>query len=177
MAPWAGRGPILGNNPFGIAVPARRHPPVVLNMAASVAAGGKIQLSAKQGRSIPADWAFDARGRPTTDARTAWERLVVRPIDEHKGYGMALMMAILDALLPGAAIGAADGDLHGDFVTAQDVGHFMQAIEVGRIGDAEAFRSRVDALIDDARRDASGRLRRDPRPWRAGGSARGGEPA
>jgi LDH2 family malate/lactate/ureidoglycolate dehydrogenase len=148
MAPWGGAEPLLGNNPFGIAVPAGRHPPVVLDMALSVAAGGKIQLAAKEGRSIPADWAFDPQGRPTTDARVAWERLMVRPVGEYKGYGMAFMVAVLAALVPAAAVGGAVGDLHGDFVTTQDVGHFMQAIDVGRLVGADDFRSRVDQLID-----------------------------
>ena len=148
MAPWGGAEPRLGNNPFGIAVPAGRHPPVVLDMALSVAAGGKVQLAAKQGASIPADWAFDRQGRPTTDAREAWQRLMVRPLGEHKGYGMAFMMAILAALLPDTSVGAAVGDLHGDFETVQDVGHFMQVVDVGQLTDLAAFRARVDALID-----------------------------
>jgi LDH2 family malate/lactate/ureidoglycolate dehydrogenase len=148
MAPWGGAEPRLGNNPFAIAIPTGRHPPLVLDMALSVAAGGKVQLAAKEGRSIPADWAFDERGQPTSDASVAWRRLMVRPVGEYKGYGMALMVAILAAMVPGSAVGDAVGDLHGDFETVQDVGHFMQAIDVTRIGDDAGFRSRVDALID-----------------------------
>ena len=148
MAPWGGAEPQLGNNPIGVAVPAGRHRPVVLDMALSVAAGGKIQLAAKQGQAIPVDWALDPQGRPTTDARVAWERLMVRPLGEHKGYGMAFVVAILAALVPSAAVGAAVGDLHGDYATVQDVGHFMQAIDIGRIAEPDAFRARVDELID-----------------------------
>lgn len=148
MAPWGGADPLLGNNPFGVAIPAGRHPAVVLDMAMSVAAGGKIQLAAKEGRQIPDDWALGPDGRPTTDARLAWQRLMVRPLGGHKGYAMALVIALLAAVLPDAAIGDAVGDLHGDFQTKQDVGHFMQVVDVGRFDEPGAFRARVDEMID-----------------------------
>ena len=148
MAPWGGAVPLLGNNPFGVGIPAERHDPVILDMALSVVAGGKIQLAAKTGRKIPADWAYDGQGRPTTDAVEAWSHLMVRPLGDYKGYAMAFVVALMSALLSNAAFGADVKDLHEDFVNPQNVGHYMQAIDVRRFREPASFRRAVDAAID-----------------------------
>jgi LDH2 family malate/lactate/ureidoglycolate dehydrogenase len=148
MAPWGGTVPLLGNNPFGVGIPAGRHDPVILDMALSIAAGGKIQLAAKTGRKIPKDWAYDRHGRPTTDAVEAWSHLMVRPLGDYKGYAMAFVVALLSALLSDAAFGADVKDLHEDFVNPQNVGHYMQAIDVRRFREPASFRRAVDAAID-----------------------------
>lgn len=148
MAPWGGTEPMLGNNPFGVAIPAFQSPPIILDMAMSVAAGGKIILAAKSGRQIPPEWALDESGRPTTDASVALRRLLVRPLGDHKGYAMALVVGILAGLLPGAAFGRGVRDLRADFVNPQDVGHMVMAVDLGRFGDPIEFRQRVDEAID-----------------------------
>src|SRR5918993_747591 len=89
MVPWGGAEPMLGNNPFAIAFPRRGAPPVVLDMACSVAARGKIIVAAKEGRAIPPDWAVDREGQPTTDARAALEGFVA-PVGGPKGYALTL---------------------------------------------------------------------------------------
>jgi LDH2 family malate/lactate/ureidoglycolate dehydrogenase len=66
----------------------------------------------------------------------------------YKGYGLALMVAMLAAVLPGAAFGREVGDLYREVTQAQNVGHFVQAIDVGRFMDPEEFERRVDAAID-----------------------------
>ena len=68
MVPWGGKEAMLGNNPFAVAFPQRGEPPLVLDMACSVAARGKIIVAAKEGVAIPAGWAVDRDGMPTTDA-------------------------------------------------------------------------------------------------------------
>jgi LDH2 family malate/lactate/ureidoglycolate dehydrogenase len=148
MAPWGGASPLLGNNPFGVGIPAGRHDPVILDMALSVVAGGKILLAAKTGQEIPPDWAYDRHGRPTTDAVEAWEHLMVRPVGDYKGYAMAFVVALLSALLSDAALGADVKDLHEDFSNPQNVGHYMQAIDIRRFRDLGTFGRAVDAAID-----------------------------
>ncbi len=148
MAPWGGVMPLLGNNPFGVGIPAGSHDPVILDMALSVVAGGKIQLAAKTGRNIPPDWAYDREGRPTTDAVEAWDHLMVRPLGDYKGYAMAFVVALISALLSDAAFGADVKDLHEDFVNPQNVGHYMQAIDIRRFRESAAFRRAVDRAID-----------------------------
>ena len=73
MAPWGGLEALLGNNPFGIAVPAMEHPPLVLDVSFSVAAGGKILLAAKRGERIPDTWAIGTNGLPELDSARASE--------------------------------------------------------------------------------------------------------
>jgi LDH2 family malate/lactate/ureidoglycolate dehydrogenase len=147
MAPFGGAEGLIGNNPIGIAIPTRHAPPLVLDFAMSVAAGGKIRLAAETGESIPQDWALDLTGSPTTDPLVALEG-TVQPLAGYKGYGLAFMVAMLCAVLPGAAFGRDVTDLYRDFTRAQNVGHFVQAIDVGRFGDVEAFEARVDAAIE-----------------------------
>lgn len=147
MAPFGGAEGLIGNNPVGIAIPTRNAPPLVLDLAMSVAAGGKIRLAAETGESIPEDWALDTTGRPTTDPLSALEG-TVRPLAGYKGYGLAFMVAMLSAVLPAAAFGRDVTDLYRNFTRAQNVGHFLQVIDVGRFGDVRAFEERVDSAIE-----------------------------
>jgi LDH2 family malate/lactate/ureidoglycolate dehydrogenase len=117
MAPFGGAERLLGNNPLGIAIPTHEAPPLVLDLAMSVAAGGKIRVAAETGDPIPEEWALDATGNPTTDARAALEG-TVQPLAGYKGYGLALMVAVLSAILPGAAFGREVSDLYREFTHA-----------------------------------------------------------
>jgi LDH2 family malate/lactate/ureidoglycolate dehydrogenase len=76
IAPFGTTTPFLGTNPLSIAVPAKAHKPIVLDMAMSTVARGKIRLSAMKGEKIPLDWGLDAGGNPTDDptrrSRAAW---------------------------------------------------------------------------------------------------------
>src|SRR5450756_2716469 len=87
MAPWGGITPLLGNNPFGVAIPAGKEFPVVLDMAQSVVARGKIAHAVKTGSPIPPTWALNRHGEPTTDAKEGYAGLV-QPVGGYKGYGM-----------------------------------------------------------------------------------------
>jgi LDH2 family malate/lactate/ureidoglycolate dehydrogenase len=146
MAPWGGTKPVLGNNPFAVAIPALKNPPVVLDMAMSVAAGGKIMLAAKTGESIPDSWALDTDGRPTTDPRAALKG-TVRPVGDYKGYGLSLVIGMIAGILTGAAFGEDVTDLYEDLTRPQNVGHLMQAIDISRFAETSVFRSAVDNAI------------------------------
>jgi LDH2 family malate/lactate/ureidoglycolate dehydrogenase len=71
MAPWGGRAKAIGNNPWSIAAPAGKHAPMILDIANTAVARGKVYLARSRGEAIPEGWALDAEGRPTTDARAA----------------------------------------------------------------------------------------------------------
>ncbi|MGA2513987.1 MAG: Ldh family oxidoreductase [Candidatus Limnocylindrales bacterium] len=148
MAPWGAIEALLGNNPFGIAVPTATHPPLVLDISFSVAAGGKILLAAKRGDPLPSDWAIGPDGLPETEAARAAGNLLVRPVGDHKGYGLALMVAVMSALLPNAAFGREVRNMRTDFEQAQNVGHWFHAIDVKCFSDPKDFRERVDRAID-----------------------------
>jgi LDH2 family malate/lactate/ureidoglycolate dehydrogenase len=148
MPPWGAAEPLLGNNPFGIAVPAKNHPHLVLDISFSVVAGGKVLLAAKRGEQIPPTWALGPDGLPETDAVRAAQNVVVQPLGGHKGYGLALMMAMLAAILPGAAFGRDVQSMRDDFAGAQDVGHWFSVVDPASFGDPDEFRARVDHAID-----------------------------
>ena len=67
MAPWGGRQKAVGTNPWSWAAPAGSHPPMVLDIANTGVARGKVYLAKQRGLPIPEGWAIDASGRPTTD--------------------------------------------------------------------------------------------------------------
>jgi len=147
MAVWGSRGRALGTNPLAVAVPAGRHGPIVVDMASSVVARGKIVEAAKRGEPIPPGWALDPEGRPTTDPVAA-EAGVVLPFAGPKGSAMAVLVDVLCGVLSGAAFGRQVNNLYADFTNAQNNGQFMMAIDVAAFMPLEAFRGRVDDLVD-----------------------------
>ena len=145
MAPFGGTEKILGNNPFGYAVPALRHPPVVLDMAQSVVAFGKIDMAKTTGSRIPDTWALDIGGNPVTDPKKAFS---LQPICGYKGYGLSFMMTLLCAVLPGVPYGPALVDLLSDSSEPQNGGQLMQVINIGALMDVNAFKKRVDEAVE-----------------------------
>jgi len=100
MAPWGGRKKTIGANPWSWACPAGSHPPMVLDIANTGVARGKIYLAKQKGQSIPEGWAINAAGAPTTDPAEAIEGIIL-PMAQHKGYAIALMMDMLSGVLTG----------------------------------------------------------------------------
>jgi L-2-hydroxycarboxylate dehydrogenase (NAD+) len=100
--PWGGAEPVLGTNALAIGIPS--DPPVLLDMATSVAARGKIVQAAKEGKPIPLGWAVDEEGNPTTDPLKALKG-ALSPFGGVKGYGLGLVLEILAGPLVGAAAG------------------------------------------------------------------------
>jgi LDH2 family malate/lactate/ureidoglycolate dehydrogenase len=93
-------GPMLGNNPFAIAAPRTNGPPIVVDMACSVAARGNILLAARTGEPIPEGWAVDEGGNPTTDAAAALRGSLL-PFAGHKGLGVSIIVELLAGSLSG----------------------------------------------------------------------------
>jgi len=98
LAPWGGKIPLLGTNPICVGLPVDDKDSIILDMAVSVVARGKIRLAALKGEKIPEGWAFDADGNPTTDPKAALKGTLA-PIGGPKGYGLALVVDILCGLL------------------------------------------------------------------------------
>lgn len=147
MPPWGGRRPVLGTNPLAVAVPGGEGGPILLDMATSVVAKGKIQLMAKEGHTtIPAGWALDAEGRPTQDLAAAAAGMML-PVGGPKGYGLALLVEVFSALLSGADYGPHLGNMYTDFDRGQNVGHAFGALEISAFLPLEAFRARMDEMV------------------------------
>lgn len=101
MAAWGGRRAVFGTNPIGFAMPRRNGPPLVIDMALSEVARGKILAASQKGEAIPLGWAVDASGQPTTDAKAALAGTLT-PAGGVKGAALALMVELLAAALTGA---------------------------------------------------------------------------
>lgn len=147
MAPWGGIDLLLSTNPIAVAIPAGKRPPILLDMATTVAAYGKVKLAAQRGEAMPEGWMIDANGNPLTDPnRSAGGSLL--PIGGPKGYGLSLVFGLLAGTLNGAAMGKGVIDYNADDTTVANTGQFIVALDVASFTDPEVFRAEVDTVID-----------------------------
>jgi LDH2 family malate/lactate/ureidoglycolate dehydrogenase len=151
LAPTGGLTPTFGNNPLGVGIPAGQNPPILLDIAMSVAARGKIGLHLAEGKPLPPGWILDRFGRPSTDPADLAAGLGV-PIGGHKGYGLALVLEVLAGVLTGAGF-CWD---HRRKPTQSspvplDYGHFFLALAPELFLPVAEFTARVDRLIEQAK--------------------------
>jgi L-2-hydroxycarboxylate dehydrogenase (NAD+) len=150
LAAWGGLDMLLSTNPIAVGVPAGTEPPIVLDMATTVAAYGKVKTSAQRGETMPEGWMIDRQGKPLTDPKRAGEGLLL-PIGGYKGYGLALVFGLLAGTLNGAAMGRDVVDFNNDDTTATNTGHVIVAINVTMFRDIAKFKTSVDQLVRDIR--------------------------
>jgi LDH2 family malate/lactate/ureidoglycolate dehydrogenase len=147
VVPTFGREARFGTNPMCFAVPTEKELPFVLDMATTTAAAGKLELAARQGKSIPQGWALNERAEATDDPKTAQKARRLLPLGgsreggSHKGYGLAVLVEILCGVLTGT-LTALNGD--------QDPrGHFFAAIRIDTFRPIDEFKRDMDRLIFD----------------------------
>jgi L-2-hydroxycarboxylate dehydrogenase (NAD+) len=150
LPPWGGLDMLLSTNPLAVAVPAGNGPAVVLDMATTVAAYGKVKTKAQRGETMPVGWMMDRNGQPLTDPKRANEGFLL-PIGEYKGYGLALIIGLLAGTLNGAAMGTDVVDFNADDTSATNTGHAIVVISIKAFGDVAEFKRKVDALAVDIR--------------------------
>jgi len=150
MVPWGGAEAMLGNNPFAVALPAGAETPVVLDMACSVAARGKIIVAAKEGVPIPADWAVGPDGQPTTDAVEALKGFV-QPVGGPKGYALTLIIGLLSSMLSGAHFGSEVTHMYDDLERPQNIGHLFGVLPIALFEDVATFHRRMEKAVADIR--------------------------
>ncbi|WP_206789707.1 Ldh family oxidoreductase [Amycolatopsis sp. MtRt-6] len=140
-----GAAPVVGNNPLALAAPVPGRAPIVLDMALSEAALGKIRLAAADGRTIPATWSTDADGIPTTDPVAALAGMLL-PASGPKGYGLAVLVDVLTGVLSGGASGPEVAGLYADTAVPNDCAHFFLALDPAHFGDG--FHERMRTFAD-----------------------------
>ncbi len=145
IAPFGSKTPLLGTNPLAVAIPAAREKPIVLDMATSVVARGRVRLALLEGKKIPPDWALDSRGEPTTDPAGALEGTLAA-IGGPKGSGLSLVIDILCGILTNSSATGAVRNLT-DNSGPGNTGHMFWAIDVEKFGGVESFTQRVDEVI------------------------------
>ncbi len=150
LPPWGGSESLLGTNPMAVAVPAQDEPPIVLDMAPTVAAYGKVRLKAQRGEQMPVGWMIDREGKPLTDPKRADEGHLL-PIGDYKGYGLSLIIGLLAGALNRAALGRDVIDFVKETGKATNTGQAIAALSIEAFMPPEEFKRAVDQLIRDIR--------------------------
>ena len=146
MLAYGSSRPLLGNNPLAIGVPRGARDPIVLDMAMSQAAVGKIGTYLREGKAAPANWGLDADGKPTNDPAAILASRRLLPFGDHKGAGLALMLELLTGALAG-------GMLSQEIVQSDTTGldpnssKLFIALDVDAFVDKERFAQRIDDLL------------------------------
>jgi (2R)-3-sulfolactate dehydrogenase (NADP+) len=159
IAPWGGRRPLYGTNPIAFACPRKERPPLVIDLSMSVVARGKVVAAAQKGEQIPADWALDAEGRPTTDPKAGLQGSMA-PLGGAKGAALALMIEILAAALTGSHFGYEASSFFDAEGPPPHVGQFFLVLDPSFAPD---FGDRVEALCSAIAADHGARLPSDRR--------------
>jgi len=146
LPPWGSTENLLGTNPIAIAVPAEEEPPIVLDMAPTVAAFGKVRLKMQRGEELPVGWMIGRDGKPLTDPKRAEQGLLL-PIGDYKGYGLSLMTGLLAGTLNQAAFGRDVVDFVKEQGKATNTGHAIVAVSVEAFAPVAVFKRQVDSAI------------------------------
>ena len=155
MAPWGSASPFFSTNPLSFGVPAGEERPIIIDMATSVSARGKIILAAKNGMEIPLGWAVDEQGNDTQAPEAALKGVLL-PFGGHKGYAVAVMVEVLAGLLSGAGYGPTMNEHYRRHDVPVNSGNLFAAVDVSRFVPLGEFRRGVDGMIQGIH---SGRVR------------------
>lgn len=158
VVPLWGAERMLGTNPISIAFPGFKNPPIVIDLATSVVAFGKIEQAKRQGKKVPEGWMIDGLGNATTDPEDVYAGGLLplgstREQGGHKGYALSAMVDILTCVLSGANWGpfappfALFEDTPKESV-GKGIGHFFGAMEIDGFEDVEVFKKRIDQWIE-----------------------------
>ncbi|HEX7071194.1 MAG TPA: Ldh family oxidoreductase [Rhodothermales bacterium] len=158
VAPLWGAARMLGTNPIAIAFPGLEEPPVVIDMATSAAAYGKIEIAQREGKPIPETWAIDRNGLSTTDPAAMIDGGALSPLGNtridggHKGFCLSAMVDILSCVLSGANW----GPWAPPFALRQEVparsvgkgiGHFFGAMRIDGFLEPDEFKRQIDDWV------------------------------
>jgi (2R)-3-sulfolactate dehydrogenase (NADP+) len=165
-----GRRPLLGTNPVAAAFPRRparpakaggnpgeAAEPMVIDLALSEVARGRIMVAAKEGRAIPEGWAIDAEGRPTTDPQAALSGAMLA-MGGTKGALLALVVELLCCALTGAAFGFEADSFFVEEGNRPRLGQAILAVDPGALAGQEAFLDRMETLAAAMLADPGTRL-------------------
>jgi LDH2 family malate/lactate/ureidoglycolate dehydrogenase len=145
LAPYGTRTRMTGNNPMAFGLPRRNGPPIVLDMALTPVALGKVMRAQAEGHPIPGEWGFlDRTGRPTTDPAAALGG-IIPAIGGYKGTGLSLMMNALAGILSGSAHSSAVANEGGKR------GQFFLVIDPGWFGSRESFLEEVEGMVGEVK--------------------------
>lgn len=146
IAAWGGKKAFFGTNPIACAAPRKSGPPLVIDQSSSVVARGEVMVHAQQGKNIPAGWALDSDGNPTSDPKAALAGSML-PAGGYKGAGIALMVEIFAAALTGANFSCKASSFADNKGGPPRTGQFFIAVDPSAFHGG-AFAERMEALIE-----------------------------
>ncbi len=162
IAPVGGKKPVLGTNPFALAVPdSTGGAAFVLDQSASVVAKSEIMMRAREGISIPEGWALDAEGQSTTDPEIALKGSMA-PSGGYKGFGTGLLVEVMAAALSGAVLGLQASPFSGTAGGPPRTGQCFIAFDPEAFSGAE-FYERISTLVEAVQSQDGARLPGDRR--------------
>jgi len=162
IAPSGGYKPVVGTNPFSIAVPgADGQPSLLIDQSASTIAKSEVMKHAREGKAIPEGWALDPEGNPTTDPEVGLKGSMA-PSGGYKGVGTALLVEVMAAALSGATLGINASPFSGTVGGPPKTGQFFIAIDpkaTAGNGFADSMKTLIGAIHaqDGARVPGEGR--------------------
>jgi LDH2 family malate/lactate/ureidoglycolate dehydrogenase len=159
VAPTYANERLLGTNPMCYAFPAGKYPPVVVDMATSAAANGKLEIAQRSGSPVPGGWIQDAGGMVSNDPHELKAGGSLLPLGSdkehgsHKGFGLGATVDILSAVLSGANYGPWVPPFVSFLEPPSDpvgkgIGHFIGAMRVDGFRPVEEFKSHLDNWIE-----------------------------
>ncbi len=153
VAPTYSKQRMLGTNPICYAFPAGKHLPIVIDMATSAAANGKLEIAQRTGKPIPNNWVQTKDGEESTNANELSNGGSLLPLGGHKGYGLASLVDVLCGVLSGANYGpwvppfvAFLNPLEN--LPGNGIGHFLGAMRIDAFRPADDFKNHIDNWID-----------------------------
>jgi len=163
MPAVGGNEPLLSTSPIAAGIPAK--PPIIIDLATSAVARGKIAAAAKSGGSIPEGWAVDRAGNPITDAKAALQGMLA-PLGGAKGFALGLMVEALSAGLSGGPLSTQVRDMYneGDDASPQSISHTVITIDPTDLGDAASYEdfAKMSSQIEASGGRVPGAMRHHP---------------
>lgn len=146
VVPFGGKKPFLGTNPVAYGIPAKKNAPLILDMATSTVALGKILEYKEEGKSIPLGWGVNSEGEYVTDPK---EVVYLTPFGGAKGYGLSIIVDVFSGLLSGSAFGPHITKMYDDLDKKRKLGHYFCVIDPAMFTNVEQFLENMDKMIDE----------------------------
>ncbi|CUH99968.1 Ldh family oxidoreductase [Leisingera aquaemixtae] len=162
IAPSGGKKPVVGTNPFSVAVPGEDgEPELLIDQSASTIAKSEVMKHAREGKEIPLGWALDADGNPTTDPDAGLKGSMA-PSGGYKGVGVALLTEIMAAALTGATLGINASPFSGTAGGPPKTGQMFIAIDPSATSN-DTFRAGMVGIVGAVRAQPGAHLPGDGR--------------